>query len=433
MSKRKPKIFLGLNEIAGYYSSLSRGFKGLGYQSTLVVRIDDKFGFEKGDKNLLINTWKALVAKRRTTPKSKIPSKIIWVVLHQIVTIILFIWALVRFDVFIFSFASTFFNYKELPILKFFGKKVIHVFHGTDSRPPYLNGKYLSNSTDQVISETIAMKKRLKSIEKYADYIICNPPQGHLYEKPFINRMYIGSPVSFNFDKADLPYTDEAEKKTSSVVVAHLPSDPKTKGTNDIRDAISGLKEQGCNIDYVEVTDVSQKEVLATIAKSDFVIDQIYSDYFITGIMREAAYLGKPTIIGGYYVDYYKDDYSDDLPVCLCRPEDIKQAILEMVKNEKNRKQLGKRAEKYIKEYNSPTEVAKRYLRLIGNDAPDKWYFDPKSITYVYGYGMRKNEIKKVIGDIIEKAGISALQIADKPELEKIFSQISGSSRFKRG
>ena len=40
--------------------------------------------------------------------------------------------------------------------------------------------------------------------------------------------------------------------------------------------------------------------ILAELARCDFVIDQLYSDYPLPGLATEAAWFGKPTVVGGY-------------------------------------------------------------------------------------------------------------------------------------
>ena len=54
------------------------------------------------------------------------------------------------------------------------------------------------------------------------------------------------------------------------------------------------------NIEFVEITNRPNSEVIAKLQQCDLVIDQLYSDSTMTGIAYEAAELAKPTIVSGY-------------------------------------------------------------------------------------------------------------------------------------
>ena len=81
-----------------------------------------------------------------------------------------------RFDVFVFGFANTFLRLAELPLLRLLRKKVIFVLHGSDARPPYMNGaaRRAPWNAAEVVARTRVQKLRLARIERYADAVIAN-------------------------------------------------------------------------------------------------------------------------------------------------------------------------------------------------------------------------------------------------------------------
>ena len=54
---------------------------------------------------------------------------------------------------------------------------------------------------------------------------------------------------------------------------------------------------EGLPLEYVEIVGQPNDIVLAEIARSAFVIDQLYSDTPMAGFAAEAARLGKPAIV----------------------------------------------------------------------------------------------------------------------------------------
>ena len=147
MKKHHPRIFIGLRELSGYYHHLKKGFDTLGLESVFVNLSGHPYQYGTDDNPPTINIINRIAQKIGTRFYGNWITRIIWVVfLHNIISLILLPWALLRFDVFIFASNSTFFFFIDLPILKLFGKKVIYVFHGSESRPVYLNGYVINNS-----------------------------------------------------------------------------------------------------------------------------------------------------------------------------------------------------------------------------------------------------------------------------------------------
>ncbi len=74
-----------------------------------------------------------------------------------------------------------------------------------------------------------------------------------------------------------------------------------------------------------------------------------------------------------------------------------------------------------------PEKVAERYLRIINNDIPPGWIFDPHACRHVYGCGLSEEKAKEMVRNMIEVGGRESLQVSDKPELEAMFVEFAYS------
>jgi hypothetical protein len=68
-----------------------------------------------------------------------------------------------------------------------------------------------------------------------------------------------------------------------------------------------------------------------------------------------------------------------------------------------------------------PKKVAERYIRLIEDDIPNEWLFNPGNIRYLHGACIPEIKAREIIRECIEKAGSGALRLSDKKELEQSF------------
>lgn len=429
------RVFIGLTEVAGYYKNLKKGFDKLGIDSNFIVFYDNPFHYGGDDEpNRLVKFVKYLCAKAGEIPAKHKWRRTWWRFVRDASKIPLFMWALCKHDVFIFGFNSTFFvprfySYWDYPILKFFGKKIICQFHGSDSRPPYINGSIMNTSNQisiqQCIERTQEKKNVIKIIDRYADYIIDIPPQGIFHERPFINWMLVGLP----YDKPESTGMFHAGD-SSSVRILHAPSIAAAKGTREIRAVIQNLKQKGYPIDFIEIQNMPNQVVVEELMKCDMVIDQVYADYPMPGFATEAAWFGKPVIIGGYACEYWKDWLTEDKtpPTYYCLPEHMEQAIESLILNEQLRLEIGRKSKEFVEREWSPDQVAQRYLQLAQGEVPDSWWLNPRDCQYPYGYGLPKSQIASIAAEMIQLAGAECLQLKDKPELEKLFLDMARQS-----
>lgn len=421
------RVFLGLSEVAGYYSGLKKGFDEIGVEANFVTLRDHRFKYHANEtSNLLI---KAIKRVNRYAPEDGRLKALSRKLLFKLLLVPLFIWALFKHDVFIFGQMSTFHNFMELPIIKFFGKKVIHVFHGGDTRPPYICGSFVLTfkdwSIERWIEYTRQRKEALKKIERYSDALVADLAFAQLAERPCVSYFRLGIPLVPNgIDSI------KASEERGVPRIIHCPSDSALKGTARIREAIANLQAKGYQLEYVEITNQPNRVVLEEIAKSDFAIDQLYSDTPMASLPTEAALLGKPTIVGGYEAERIKQalGIEADPPSLFCQPEEIEKAIETLLRDVEFRRELGRRARSHVEENWTPRQVAERYLRLISGDIPQGWMFDPNLTRHVHGCGLSEEKAKEMIRNMVEHGGRASLQLSDKPELEARLVEFAYSS-----
>jgi hypothetical protein len=100
--------------------------------------------------------------------------------------------------------------------------------------------------------------------------------------------------------------------------------------------------------------------------------------------------------------------------------------IEKLIVDENYRLEMGKKAFTFVQKHWSQEAFAKRFQVLIYDTYPKEWLYDPQHIRYVHGWGLSETKCKELLKEIITKGGVKALQLQDKPELEKAFLKFAG-------
>jgi hypothetical protein len=219
------------------------------------------------------------------------------------------------------------------------------------------------------------------------------------------------------------------ERSHEKVGILHAPSYAPGKGTDQIRASKAALEAQGFSIDYREITGRPNSEVLAEIERADLVVDQLYSDTPMAMFAAEAASLGKPAVVGGYYSQVMRSHVPKEQipPTAFCHPDELKETIAMLIKDHERRHRFGDDARNFVHEKWSARSVAKRFLRLFEGDPPSEWVIDPMQVLYLQGCGLSEKQAKLNVAAVIRSGGVKALQLSDKPDLEKLFLEFSKS------
>ena len=148
----------------------------------------------------------------------------------------------------------------------------------------------------------------------------------------------------------------------------------------------------------------------------------------------EAAWFGVPAVVGGYYSAVIGNEVADEFvpPSRYVLPEDLESAVESLIADAVGRRELGERARQFVRTRWSRTEVASRYARIICNDIPREWWFDPGRMTYLYGCGLSRDQAVARISAIIEEYGPDALGLGNKRPFWNNFRQSSSANYTPR-
>jgi len=417
---KRHKILLGFSEVAGYQANLFEGLIShkhiVGYINNDNVKYDYKFSKNRNHPRL--NKYNSFCKKAINNPT--LINKVSFV----LYTFFILFFVTIYYDVFIINKFSIFYQL-DIRLFKFFNKKIIFLSLGSDTRPPYLNGKYKDDEINQefnlskILVESKKISKKVKFIEKNVDIFINYPQHGHFNSKPFIDGMYIGFPAKIRNDQ-DITRTDSILK------ILHAPSRPNAKGSMFIKELIKNLKDEGLIIELIELINVSNDKVIDQIKKCDIVFDEIYSDMPLGGIGTEAAQFSKPVIVGGYYLNFLNEYDSNIIPPSIyVHPDELKSNLKNLCLDERKRIQTGKELNTFVNSMWNYKVVAKRYLDIINNQYDNKWVYDPKKISYFNGWGLNESEMKENVKKIIKHhGGTLNLRISNPEIIEKLKRKI---------
>jgi hypothetical protein len=412
------RVFIGLREVAGYFSKLNEGFQSLGIDSTFVTTREHAHQYG-GDADWMVARAIRYCVKRYAAASVFKP---LWGVAQVALGSLLLMQALLRYDVFVFAYGTSFVLLYDLPLLKLLGKKIIFVYLGTDARPPYLGGSVGGATDHQTLEKclraTRSVKRNVERIERYADAIISLPTFGIFQHKAFITHAAIGFPRSI---RPTVEPVITRRENTATVRILHSPSKPVLKGTPYIEAAIKNLRDRGYAIEWVTLSGQPNEVVLRELANCDFVVDQLYADWLMPGLATEAALLGKPTLIAGYDLVALQQSLPPAYvpPVHACHPDDIETAIEKLIVDVAYRQDLGQRAQTFVRDNWTATRVAERFLRVINGDIPADWLYDPHHIRFFHGGGVARTQLLPFVRAYIDQYGRAGLYLSDKPEVEQ--------------
>lgn len=430
------RVFLGLTEVSGFFTKLAAGLKEIGVDVVHVPLQSHSFAYAKDANYPWMARWaRSAVAARAQALSSGHRFRAQLLLPYVALTrVLLFLWVLVRFDVIVLGGGSSFFNFREFPLLKLFNKKLIYTLHGTDIRPPYIDGFFdpaeyrhligQASERAELATKTAAVaalrRKRARTIEENSTAVLCSPNICHFLSKPFVSFYQVGLPV-----RTDLSADPQRHKKVRPMIV-HAPSQRKGKGSDFIRLIVEQLAAEGLQFDYREVTNLSNQELLGILGQASLVIDQAYSDAPVAGLAAEASALGVPVVVGGYYASKWRQYISEEVlpPVVFCRPEHMKEEIRTLLSNAALRENTGEKARQFVATYWNEASVAKRFLQVI-KGAPAHWYVNPKDVFYHEGIGLSEDAARANVRSILEGVGKEGLQLGDNLPLERSFVEFA--------
>ena len=413
----EPRVFVGLFEIAGYYGRIVDHLRETGYPISFVEVTAHRFDYksEMPRSDYKYETFLRTAAQSRKS------------VLHQlgfrIVGVHLFFWAIRNHDIFVFVAGKSFSKRNlDLYLLRVLKKRIVSfVSHGSEARPAFMDGAHwsIAQATDDPIREIYItfqrQKRNLRRIEQHSDLVIAHPLTSQLLRNLSVASMYIGLPGPERFD---LPILKPILSDTG-IRILHVPSDRRAKGSDKIGEIIQRIRLNKTDLIYQELSGVTNSEVLASIAQSDIVIDQLYSDTQLAGVGVEAASIGVAVLVGSYGASELAPLIEPNVipPALVVHPNDFESELLNLIENSHFRSAIAQRCELFVSTRWSIENVSLRFLSAVDGTFPSNWYFNPMDVSYLYGSGLEESDLKAIWKLGFERYGDEFFNILHRPDL----------------
>ena len=420
-ARRPRRVCIAPNDVASYYSGLRDGLATHGVASwffcfdytpyTRYRPAPSAPWLERLVYRIASSPWLAKTAAGRFAAKSLL------LILRPVCCLV----ATLCCDVFIFGFGRTFIRRLELPLLRLLGRRIIFVFNGSDTRPAWMSGIYLLGpglpNAEALLQETRRQQSCIRKIERYADEIVCHPLSAQLLTKPFVNHLAIGHP----FAPGTTAPVSASRSSTDRLRVLHAPTRPLQKGSPQFRAAIESLRATGIPVDYQEITGRPNHEVLAAIAASDLVLDELFSDIPLAGLGTETAALGRPFLVGGYAREELERFGGEHrIPIShYVHPDNLIAALQDLARHPERRTRLAAELQDFALQQWNPPAMAGNFLNLITANTPSAWRIDPTILRYWQGWGAPEDAVRCGIAALIAHAGPEALGLNHNPALKE--------------
>lgn len=429
------RILIGFVEIGGYHSALQKGLNKKGYKCDFVPFTKHKFAYRGSNTSVISKIVIGLILLRDRLGRKDIG--LIITLLRMALQYLYFLYASIRYDVFIFGFGSTFFTpiTPSLERVRFFGaqflvrigKKVIFLMQGSDARPPFMDGNYQHFPAIEIAELNKKKKLQIAAIEKTGAQIVCDRALAAYFTKPVIDRSYILCPIDTDRVKVSTTTASRTHTLPGIIRVLHAPSDPELKGSDIIAKVVTGLNIPGKKIEYIELRNRSNREVIDAISDCDIVIDQLYSDIVLPIFPSEAAWLAKPVIIGIYDPKFVLRNLSSTQipPAWYIHPKNLEKSLKKiLVGRSKKLSDRGLKMKNFIAANATEVRIAEKFLKIITGDFPLTWLYDPSQYDYIHGCVMSELAQRRIINNLVASFSISALLMTDKKKyIQKLYAK----------
>jgi len=426
---RQMRIFVGLTEVAGVYSRIVESLRLDGYPVSFSQLSQHPF-YYPAENELSDYRYERFLKFPIDAKNQKIR-----VLLRIFFRLHLMVWAIRKFDVFVFVAGGSFLPKNiDLYLLRLFRKRIVsHIGHGSEARPAFMDGAHWSIAIQKdcpirsIYKTTHRQQRHMRRIERLSTELIASPLTSQFLSRRAISSGVLGVPCPKN---SRTPVKESADIRTKSIKIVHAPSNRRAKGSDQIAKMISVESTKHPNIEYVELFNRSNAEVIRELEDADLVIDQLYSDTFLAGLGVEAASLGVPALVGNYGIGILKNLYDSSLipPAFVVHPTHIESKLSELLENVNVLQEVGKCAKEFIQTRQSPKVVADRFIDIANGSFPDDWYFSPIEVSYIHGLGLAEDELVKICKDGLDTYGDKFFRLHNRLDLrEEIYRLIEAN------
>ena len=343
------RIFIGLTDVANITANFSKGFKELGHEVFTVVWNKSQFYLDS-DYDVVID--------------DRIPGSLLRNAFSAYVRMLARLAGVFRglnCDVYVLYAPAVLPTYLYYPILKFFGRKIITAYWGSDIRYWYAFAEemrslkadgemfpffdYAKNRTGGSYWDKA---RTIKTAEKYSDLILSQPDCAQLQSRPYMRAgvPLILSEYTFNVPARAVP------------LILHAPSDPAAKGTDVILRVIQELKEEGLQFEFRLIDQMPNKKLRELLSTSDIVVDELYSAT-VAALSAEAMATGNVVLVR-YMADYSK--VPAGCPAINTNIFTLKDNLRQVIMDVELRKELAQRGRSYVEAVNDHVKICRDML-----------------------------------------------------------------------
>jgi hypothetical protein len=409
---RPLSIFLGIQEIAGYYVNLEKGLTEIGVKARLVTTRPHPFDYGQAQPN----PWPAEIASNGVRGFRKSKGIVLWWYATKFMfgSILTLFWAIPRYNTFVFGWGMSFLPGNiDILILRLCGKKVVSVLgHGSESRPPYMSTPPETlplppKRLKGLAGEVRRIARRVRRLERWSTHTIGMLTTAQFFTKKFIDFYYIGLPTSNR-----VPNPPNADSNIFTIL--HVPSNMAVKGTEHIRESVTQIMKRHSHVRYIELTGVSHEQVMSAMAEATVVIDWLWSDIPMAVVGTEAASLATPTIISSYawpqWDSWEKKNPGRRPPAIYATPDSLSQVIEQAIVDIQGTEAVGKAAYEFVTTRWTSAQVATTFVAAVRNNLPEEGYLSPEDVDYLWGAGVSQQDVKQLVGDLVRFHGENSLR-----------------------
>jgi glycosyltransferase involved in cell wall biosynthesis len=343
---RKIKIFHGLVNYGTQAGLFSKELRTFGYESLSVVG-QDEF---KRSVDIQLNSNLTFIEK---------PFFLLYNFFRKI-------YWFCKFDIFHFYYGTTLFRQRDLPFYKLFGKKVVMEYLGWDvqlykysiNKYEFTNARFYTSVQKALIGDENKLK-RLRYEEKYIDrQFVCAPCYSEFVKDCEVLPLGIDI-IKYKYTKKQTP--------SDQIVIMHAPTSRDNKGTSYIIQGIEKLVEEGYDIKFSLVENLSHEELKVQYINCDIFVDQILAGWYGTAAI-EAMALGRPTVcfIRESYFEYI--NYGDKIPIINANPSNFYPVLKDLIDNKHLLPDIGLRSRQFVEEIHDVKKVTEilisKYMSL---------------------------------------------------------------------
>jgi len=365
------KIFIGFTEIANVVNNYSKGFRALGHDVSTVLGEKNVY-YPDNQYNFILDEW-LHNAQCDANGLGRLPGFVLW--RREMAS--QFLRALHSYDLFIFTFGTSFFpGFIDYPILRLCKKKIVCAFFGDDIRywyayrermrmidqPEYTEAEHADyyGSRKNFFDRQLA---KVKIAERYSNLILSQPSMDQLQTRPY---MRLNIPLDLSLFRFAVPNREVP-------VVLHAPTDTGIKGTKYIRAAVDELKREGVHFEFRLIENVSNSQLREMLTNADIVIDQVMSTTVATFAVESMA-------TGNAVLAKYHPEISrvpGICPVINVTHLNIAERLREVIVNRELRRVLAYAGRTYVEKYHDHVHVAGQILDWLKPGGIQQYDFTP--------------------------------------------------------